>query len=150
MPRPLMDAAGAFHMAMRRPAGKFGARKQNPHRCVSVVEKRTGAGASAHDRRKAMSIVRLIYVRVPADQAKQAQENWKTKCAPLMIQQKGCLTEELLRCTDAPGEFISYSEWDSEESIRKYLETEDHQEIKRHNRNIRGAEVSIKHYELAR
>lgn len=97
-----------------------------------------------------MSIVRLIYVQVPSDQAKQAQENWKTKCAPLMIQQKGCLSEELLRCTDNPGEFISYSEWDSEESIRNYLGSDDHQEIKRHNRNIQGAEVSIKHYELAR
>ena len=30
-----------------------------------------------------------------------------------MIQQKGCLSEKLLKCRDRPGEYISYSEWDS-------------------------------------
>ena len=95
-----------------------------------------------------MTVIRLIYTNFPADQAEKAERNWKEKCAPLMIQQHGCASEQLLRCTDNPGEFISYSEWDSEESIAAYLKSEAHQEIKRHNRNITGAHVLVKHYEI--
>ena len=95
-----------------------------------------------------MSIVRLIYVTVKDDQVRDAVKLWKEHCAPLMIKQPGCLSEKLLECVDAPGEFISYSEWDSEESIAAYLKSEAHQEIKRHNRNITGAEVVVKHYEV--
>ena len=61
-----------------------------------------------------MPIVRLIYVTVKEDQVKQAIELWKNHCAPLMIQQSGCLSEKLLECVDEPGEFIYYSEWDSQ------------------------------------
>jgi hypothetical protein len=32
---------------------------------------------------------------------------WKTECATLMISQKGCISEKLLRARDR-GEFISY------------------------------------------
>jgi hypothetical protein len=38
-----------------------------------------------------------------------------------MIQQKGCMSEKLLRCKDAP-EFISYSEWESEAVIEAVLQ----------------------------
>ena len=93
-----------------------------------------------------MSVIRIIYASFPPEQADKAVANWKQYCAPLMIRQDGCLSEELLTCTDRPGEFISYSEWDGEASIRKYLASDDHQEIKRHNRNIEGAEVVVKHY----
>jgi len=95
-----------------------------------------------------MTIVRIIYVSFPPDQAEKARQNWKEKCAPLMIRQSGCMSEELLSCIDNPGEFISYSEWDSLENIEKYLHSEDHQEIKRQNRNITGAQVVVKQYEL--
>jgi hypothetical protein len=44
---------------------------------------------------------------------------WKTECAPLMIQQTGCISGKLLRCRDA-HEFISYSEWNSEADIAAY------------------------------
>jgi heme-degrading monooxygenase HmoA len=64
-----------------------------------------------------------------------------------MIHQEGYLSEQLLRCKDHPGEFVSYSEWDSEQAIDKYLASEDHREIKRHNANITGATVVVKHYE---
>ena len=94
-----------------------------------------------------MTIVRIIYATFPPDQADKAKKNWKEKCAPLMIRQPGCVSEELLRCTNNPGEFLSYSEWENEESIREYLHSEDHQEIKRQNRNITGAHVEVKHYE---
>lgn len=94
-----------------------------------------------------MSVIRLIYCTFPPGQAGKAESNWKEECAPLMIRQDGCISEQLLKCTGAPGEFISYSEWEDEASIERYLESDDHEEIKRRNRNIEGAEVTIKHYE---
>ena len=97
-----------------------------------------------------MSVIRMIHTTVPPELAQQAERNWKEKCAPLMIKQPGCLSEQLLRCTDHPGEYISYSEWDGEDSIKRYLQSADHQEIKRHNRNIPGVTVVVKHYELVR
>jgi heme-degrading monooxygenase HmoA len=94
-----------------------------------------------------MSIIRMIHTTFPAAMSAQAERNWKEKCAPLMIQQHGCLSERLLRCGDVAGEYISYSEWDSEESIRTYLRSEAHREIKRLNTNIQGAHVVVKMYE---
>ena len=49
-----------------------------------------------------------------------------------MIKRPGCLREELLRCREEPGEFISISEWDSQEAIDAYLKSEEHQAIKNH------------------
>ena len=95
-----------------------------------------------------MTIVRIIYASFPPEHTERARQNWKEKCAPLMIRQPGCMSEELLRCIDTPGEFISYSEWDSMANVQKYLQSQDHQEIKRQNRNITGAKVVVKHYEL--
>jgi heme-degrading monooxygenase HmoA len=95
-----------------------------------------------------MPIIRMIQTTVPPDQSATAERNWKEKCAPLMIKQQGCISEELLRSKESPGKYISYSEWDSEESIQRYLRSADHQEIKRHNRNITGAQVVVSHYEL--
>jgi heme-degrading monooxygenase HmoA len=97
-----------------------------------------------------MSIIRLIITTVPAEFAHQAEVNWKEKCAPIMIRQPGCLSEKMLRCETTPGEYISYSEWEDEASIERYLQSEDHQEIKRHNTNITGAKVAVKHYCLVR
>lgn len=95
-----------------------------------------------------MSIVRLIFCKFPADQAAKAERNWRENCAPLMIEQEGCLSEELLRCVDNPGEMISYSEWDSQEAVDAYLDSDAYGKIKKHNRNIKDAEVTVKHYEL--
>lgn len=97
-----------------------------------------------------MSIIRLIITTVPTDYAGQAERNWKETCAPIMIRQPGCLSEKMLRCETTPGEYISYSEWEDEESIKRYLASEDHQEIKRHNRNIPSAQVVVKTYHLVR
>ncbi len=97
-----------------------------------------------------MSVIRMIHVTFPPEGAQQAERNWKEKCAPLMIKQPGCLSEQLLRCSDHPGEYISYSEWDGEDSINTYLQSADHQEIKRHNRNITGVTVVVKHYDQVR
>jgi heme-degrading monooxygenase HmoA len=95
-----------------------------------------------------MPVIRIIHVTFPPHQAQKAEHNWTESCAPLMIRQPGCLWEELLRCTENPGEYMSYSEWDNMESIQRYLASEDHQEIKRHNRNISGVKVEVKHYEV--
>ena len=77
-----------------------------------------------------MPIVRMIFVRVVPQEAKNAEQIWKESCAPLMIQQPGCLSEKLLRSTDDPGEFISYSEWKDQQSIDAYRVSEAHEEIK--------------------
>jgi heme-degrading monooxygenase HmoA len=95
-----------------------------------------------------MPIVRLIYVTVKDDQVKQAIDLWKNHCAPLMIKQPGCLSEELLECIDAPGEFISYSEWDSQESIDKYRKSEAHAEVQKHARGLQGGQATVKRYEV--
>lgn len=94
-----------------------------------------------------MPIVRLIYCKFPADQSEQAERNWRENCGPLMIRQDGCLSEELLRCVDNPGEVISYSEWADQAAVDAYLKSEAFEKIKKHNRNIKGAEVTVKHYE---
>jgi heme-degrading monooxygenase HmoA len=67
-----------------------------------------------------MPIVRLIHVSVNPSQAADAERVWKQECAPLMIKQPGCVSEELLKCIDAPGEYISYSEWEDQASIDRY------------------------------
>ena len=95
-----------------------------------------------------MSIVRMIITTVPTGMGSQAERNWRDKCAPLMIKQPGCLSERFLRSKDNLGEYISYGEWDNEQSIQAYLKSADHQEIKRHNTNITGAKVVVKEYDV--
>lgn len=95
-----------------------------------------------------MALVRLIYVTVKPGQEKQAVELWKNHCAPLMIKQPGCLSEKLLECVDASGEFISYSEWDSQASIDKYRASQAHAEIQAHARGLQGGQATVKRYEV--
>ena len=97
-----------------------------------------------------MPIARLIYVSVNRDQMPEAERIWKQDCAPLMIQQPGCLSEELLKCIDAPGEYISYSEWTDQESIDRYLESAAHEQIRQHTRGLQGGgRPVVKRYEVA-
>jgi heme-degrading monooxygenase HmoA len=99
----------------------------SPHTNKKCYDEPIGAGvrylcvAPPHPaaRRNAMSIIRLIHIRLDPSETENAVGVWKTECAPLMIQQKGCMSEKLLRCKDAP-EFISYSEWESEAAIEAY------------------------------
>jgi quinol monooxygenase YgiN len=90
-----------------------------------------------------MAIVRLIFVTVKAEDAAAAEGVWKKDCAPLMIKQKGCLSEELLKSTEVPGEYISYAEWDSQASIDRYLASADHQLIKQHARALRTESAPV-------
>src|SRR6266404_3180871 len=94
-----------------------------------------------------MSIIRLIHIKIDPSETENAIRVWKTECAPLMIQQKGCISEKLLRCREA-HEFISYSEWDSEAAIEAYRISDAHKEIVRHARALKGAKAEVKLYEL--
>jgi heme-degrading monooxygenase HmoA len=95
-----------------------------------------------------MSIVRMIYAKFPPSEIAEAERDWREECAPLMKRQPGCQSEELLRCTEAPGEYISYSEWTDAPSIEAYLRSADHQEIKRRTSGIKDASVVVKTYEV--
>src|SRR2546421_6786973 len=55
-----------------------------------------------------MSIIRLIHIKIDPSETETAERIWKTECATLMISQKGCISEKLLRARER-GEFISYS-----------------------------------------
>ena len=94
-----------------------------------------------------MSIVRLIHIKIDPAESETALQVWKKECAPLMIQQKGCISEKLLRCRDA-HEFISYSEWATEADIEAYRDSEAHKEIVRHARSLKGSKAEVKLYDL--
>ena len=94
-----------------------------------------------------MSVIRLIHIEIDPSEVENAVRVWKTECAPLMIGQKGCISEKLLRCKEA-HEFISYSEWDSEADIEAYRNSDAHREIVRHARGLKGAKAVVKLYSL--
>jgi heme-degrading monooxygenase HmoA len=94
-----------------------------------------------------MSLVRLIHITLDPSETDKAVRVWKTECAPLMIQQKACISEKLLRCRDV-HEFISYSELDSEADIVTYTNGDAHKEIVRHTRALKGSKAVVKLYEL--
>jgi quinol monooxygenase YgiN len=95
-----------------------------------------------------MSIVRLIFVKVDPAQVKNAETIWKQHCAPLMIKEPGCMSEKLLRCSDDPGELISYSEWQDQDSIDNYRKGKAHEEIKRHSDSLKSGRPVVKRYEV--
>jgi heme-degrading monooxygenase HmoA len=95
----------------------------------------------------AMSIVRLIHIKIDPAEVENALHVWKTECAPLMIQQQGCISEKLLRCRET-HELISYSEWDTEANIELYRHSNAHKEIVRHARALKGAKADVKLYDL--
>ena len=94
-----------------------------------------------------MSIIRLIHISIDPAATTKAMQVWKTECAPLMIQQRGCISEKLLRSREA-HEFISYSEWESEAAIEAYRNSQAHQEIVRHARALKGAKAEVKLYDV--
>lgn len=93
-----------------------------------------------------MSIIRLIHIKVQPDQTNEAERIWKEECAPLMIRQKGCMSEQLLKCEDNPGEFISYAEWQSSADIDRYRASADHKKIRSDALKLPGAEAVTKRY----
>jgi heme-degrading monooxygenase HmoA len=95
----------------------------------------------------AMSIIRLIHIKIDPSETETAERIWKTECATLMIAQKGCISEQLLRARDR-GEFISYSEWETEADIERYMGSAAHKEIVSHTRGVKGASAVVKLYDL--
>jgi heme-degrading monooxygenase HmoA len=94
-------------------------------------------------------ITRMIVVTVPADKAEDAERIWKKECAPLMIQQPGCVSEEFLRNRGNRGEFISLQQWESADAIEKYRASPAHQEIKKHTRGLMGvSNVEVKNFDV--
>jgi heme-degrading monooxygenase HmoA len=94
-------------------------------------------------------ITRMILVTVPKEKSAEAERLWKNECAPLMIKQPGCLSEELLRGRENPGEFISLSTWENQAAIDRYRGSDAHKEIQKHARALANvAKVAVKSYEI--
>ena len=94
-------------------------------------------------------ITRMILVNVPAEKAGEAQRLWKEDCAPLMIKQPGCVSEEFLHGRENPGEFISVSKWENQAAIDRYRASEAHKLIQQHTRALMNvAKVDVKTYEV--
>jgi heme-degrading monooxygenase HmoA len=94
-------------------------------------------------------ITRMIIVNVPKDKAAEAERLWKQECAPLMIKQEGCVSEEFLRGRENPGEFISLSAWENQAAIDKYRGSEAHKDIQKHTRGLMNvSKVEVKTYEV--
>jgi heme-degrading monooxygenase HmoA len=94
-----------------------------------------------------MSIFRLIHIKVDPGQTAEAERLWNKDCGPLMIRQKGCVSERLLKCIDGPGEYISYSEWEDQKAIDRYRDSDDHKTIQSHARKLQDARAEVKRYE---
>ena len=94
-----------------------------------------------------MSIIRLIHIKIDPSETETAERIWRTECGTLMASQKGCISEKLLRGRER-GEFISYSEWETEADIERYMSGAAHQQIVSHTRNVKGASAVVKLYDL--
>lgn len=90
-----------------------------------------------------MAIVRLIFVTVKPEDGAAAERLWKDECAPLMIRQEGCLSEELLKSLEKPGEYISYSVWENQQCIDRYRASAAHEEIKRHGARLKTEQAPV-------
>jgi heme-degrading monooxygenase HmoA len=87
------------------------------------------------------------HIKIDPSETETAERIWKTECATLMISQKGCISEKLLRARER-GEFISYSEWETEADIERYTNSAAHKQIVNHTRSVKGANAVVKLYEL--
>ena len=94
-----------------------------------------------------MSIIRLIHITIDPSETANALQVWKKECAPLMIQQKGFISEKLLRCRDT-HELISYSEWATETDNAASLDSAAHKESVHHARSLKGSKAMVKLYDL--
>src|SRR4030088_2645062 len=64
-----------------------------PTTCPNQIAHET---LSCQPQEAAMSIIRLIHINIDPTEMERALQVWKTECAPLMIQQVGCISEKLL------------------------------------------------------
>ncbi len=94
------------------------------------------------------TLMRFIVVKASPNKASEIERLWKQDCGPLMRKIPGCLREELLRCVEEPGEYISVAEWKDKASVDAYLASPEHQEIKKHTRGVTGMAASVKTYQV--
>lgn len=95
-------------------------------------------------------ITRMIIVKIPAEKAAEAEQLWKQECAPLMIKERGCVSEQFLRSRENPGEYISLSTWENQAAIDAYRAGAAHKEIQKHSRALMNvSRVEVKSYEIA-
>ena len=95
-----------------------------------------------------MSIVRLVRVSAPANQACNVEEVWRRDCKRLLIQSSGCFSEHLLKRVGISEEYISYSEWSSEDAIGTYLRSDAYKSIQASSREILGATSFVNVYKV--
>src|SRR5262249_19971373 len=74
----------------------------------------------------AMSIVRLVQIKTNPLNSETAERILKD-IASLMISQKGCMSEKLLRVNS--GEFIFYSEWETTEDMEHFTSSAAHKQL---------------------
>lgn len=94
-------------------------------------------------------IMRMILVSVPVEKAAEAERLWKNECAPLMIKQTGCISEQLLRGRENSGEFVSLSTWEDQASINRYRASDAHKAIEQRTRALMNiTKVQTKTYDI--
>jgi heme-degrading monooxygenase HmoA len=122
---------------------------EKPFGNLSAISPRARVGRQGLEKGGPIMITRMILVNVPQERAAEAERMWKQECAPLMIQQPGCLSEQFLRGREDPGEFISLSTWENQAAIDKYRASEAHKAIQQHTRALMNvAKVTVKTYEV--
>ena len=87
-----------------------------------------------------MSIVRLVQIKTNPLNSETAERILKD-VASLMISQKGCMSEKLLRVKG--GEFISYSEWETTEDMEHFTSSAAYKQLVRRMRD-EGAYANVK------
>lgn len=96
-------------------------------------------------------IMRMVLVTVPAERASEAEWLWKNECAPLMMSQPGCITEQLLRRRDNPGELISLSTWAHQPDIDRHRAGMAHQAIQQHiHALLKEAKTEVRTYDIVK
>jgi heme-degrading monooxygenase HmoA len=104
----------------------------------------------SNNQKELIVITRLIVVNVPKEKCAEAERLWKEDCAPLMIKQPGCVSEEFLKGRDNPGEYISVSKWENQAAIDRYRASDAHKAIQQHTRGLMNvSKVQVKEYEVA-
>jgi quinol monooxygenase YgiN len=94
-------------------------------------------------------IMRMILVNVPVEKAAEAQRLWKNECAPLMIKQSGCISEQLLRGRDNDSEFISVSTWEDQASIDRYRASNAYKTIQQRAQALMDvSKIEVKTYDI--
>ncbi len=101
------------------------------------------------ERESLLAKERELSAVVLEEKAAEAERVWKKECAPLMIQQTGCLNHMLLRSRERPGHFISLSSWANKEAIDKFGESDAREEIRNLTRGfLHASQVEVENYDV--